>query len=108
MVVSFGTAAKGFYIFLSNCLPQLLIINEGSPFKVAVENVRMVFAWNIYPLVGTNIVRFFSKKGEGFLFPRELSLEKLLTLQFNNNDKSKHRRILKNLHFTMKKSDVLG
>ena len=80
MLVSFGTADKGFSIFLSNCLPQLLIVNEGSPFKVAFKNVNMVYAWNMFPIDVTNIVRYFSKKAEHFLFPHELSLEQILIL----------------------------
>ena len=107
-MVSFGTEAKGFSIFLSNCLPQLLIINKVSPFKVAVKNVHMAYAWNMNSLDGTNGVRSFSKKGELFLFTHKLSLEQLLTLHFNNDDKRKHYRILKNLHCIMKKFDVVG
>ena len=107
-MVSFVTEAKGFSIFLSNCLPQLLIINKVSPFKVTVKNVQMAYAWNMNPLYGTNGVRSFSKKVELFLFTHELSLEQLLTLNFNNDDKRKHHRISKNLHCTMNKFDVLG
>ena len=95
MVVSFGTSAKGLYIFLGNCLPQMLIINKEPLFKFAVKNVHMVYACKIYPLDGTNVVHSFSKKGERFLFPNELSLEQLLILKFNNGDKRKHYRILK-------------
>ena len=108
MAVTFGTAAKGFSIFMNNCLPQMLIINKGSPFKVAVGNVHMVYAWNMYPLDGTNVVSYLSKKGELFLFSYKLSLEQLLILQSNNDNKRKHHRILKNLHFTMKKFDLIG
>ena len=107
-MVSSGTADKGFFIFLINFPPQLLIINEGSPFEVAVENVLMLYSWNMYPLDGTNIVRSFSKKGERFLFPHELSLEELMILQLNKDDKKKPHRILKTLHCTMKKLDVVG
>ena len=107
-MVSFGTSDKGLSIFLSKCLPQLLIINKGSPFKVSVKNVHMVYAWNIYPLDVTNVVRSFSKKGERFLFPYDISLEQILILQLNNYGKRKHHRILKNLHCTMKKFDVVG
>ena len=46
----------------------------------------MVYEWNMYPLDGTNVVCYFSKKGERFLFPQELSLEQLLILQLNNYD----------------------
>ena len=42
-MVSFVTAAKDFSIFMNNCLPQLIIINELSHFKVAVKNVHMVY-----------------------------------------------------------------
>ena len=55
----------------------------------------MVYVLNMYHLYGTNIVRSLSKNGERFLFPHELSLEQLLILQLNNDDKSKHHRILK-------------
>ena len=65
-MVLFGTSAKGFYIFLSNYLLQLLIINEGSPFKVAFENVHIVYAWNMYPLDGINVFLSFSKKWRTF------------------------------------------
>ena len=68
----------------------------------------MVYAWDMYPLGGTNVVHYFFKKGERFLFPHKLSLEQILVLQLNNDDKRNHNRILKNLHFTMKKFDVLG
>ena len=101
-MVSFGTVAKRFSIFLRKYVPQLLIINKGSPFKVAFENTHMVYAWSMYPLDGTNVVISFFKNGERFLFPYELSLEQLLILQLNNDDKRKHHRILKNLHCTMK------
>ena len=107
-MVSFGTAAKGFSIFLKYSLPQLLIINKGSLFNVSVKNVHMVYACNIYPLDGTNVVHSLSKNGERFLFPHELSLEQLLIIQFNNGDKRKHHRILKNRHCTRRKFDVLG
>ena len=107
-MVSFGTADKVFSIFLSNCLPQLVIINEVSPLKVAVENLHMVYAWNMYPLDGTYNVRSFSKKGERFLFPRDISLEQILILQLNNNYKRKPHGILKNLYFTMNKFYVVG
>ena len=95
-MVSFGTETKGFYIILSNCLHQLLIINEGSPFKISVKNVHMVYAWNMYPIDGTNVVHSLSKEGECFLFPNELYLEQILILQLNNDDKRKYHRILKN------------
>ena len=108
MVLSFGTAAKGFSILMSNCLPQLLIINEVSPFKAEIENVNMVYSCNMYPLDGTNVVHYFSKKEELFLFPHELILEQLLILHLNNYDKRKHHRILKIFHCTMKKFDAVG
>ena len=95
-MVSFGTTAKGFYLFLSNCLSQILIINKVSPFKVAVDNAHMVYSWNMYTIDGTNIVRYFSKKGERFIFTHDPYLEQLLILNSNNNDKSKHHKILKN------------
>ena len=94
-MVSFGTAFKGFYIFMRNCLLQLLIINKESPFKVAVDNIHVVYTCNMYPLDGTNVVLSFSKREEHFLFTHELSLEQLLILQLNNNDKIKHHRIFK-------------
>ena len=68
----------------------------------------MLYAWNMYPLDGTNIVRSFSKKGERFLFPHELYLEQLMILQLNHGYKSKDHRIVKNIHCTMKKFDVIG
>ena len=52
----------------------------------------MVYAWNIYPLDGKNFVRSLSKKGERFIVPHKIYLEQLLILQFNNDDKRKHRR----------------
>ena len=61
LVVSFGTASKGFSIFMRKCLPQLLIINERSHLEVAVENVHMVYVWNMCPLDGTNVVLSFFK-----------------------------------------------
>ena len=67
----------------------------------------MVYAWNMYPLDGKNVVGSFSKKGERFLFSNELSLEQPLLLWFNKYDKGKHHRILKNLQCTMKKFDVV-
>ena len=93
---------------MSDCLPQLLIINELSPFKFAVRNVHIVYAWNKYPLDGKNVVHSLSKKGERFISPHELYLEHILILQLNKYDKRNHHRILKNLHSTMKKFDVLG
>ena len=107
-MVSFETSAKGLSIFLSNCLHHLLIINEGSTFKVAVKNVHIVYAWNLYPLDGKNDVNYFSKKGERRLFPHKLSSEQLLILQLNNDNKRKHHRILINLHFEMNTFDVVG
>ena len=107
-MVSFGTETKGLSVFLSKFLPQLLIFKKVSPFKVAADNVHMVFAWNMYPLDGKNIVRYLSKKGERFLFPHRLSLEQLPILQLNKDDKRNHHRIFKNLHCTMKKFDVVG
>ena len=62
----------------------------------------------MYPIDGTNFVRYLSKKGERFLFPQDLSLEQLPILQLNENDKRKHNRILKKLHCTMKKFDEVG
>ena len=62
----------------------------------------------MYPIDGTNVVHSFYKKGELFIFPHELSLEKLLILQLNNDDKRKHHIIFKNLHCTMNKFDVVG
>ena len=85
----------------------MLIINKGSPFKVAVENIHMVHTWNMYPIDGINVVRSFSKKVESFLFPHDIYLEQLLVLQLNNDDKRKHSMILKNLHCTMRKFDVV-
>ena len=108
MVTLFGSEAKGFSIFLSNFLPQLLIINEGPHFKVVVDNIHMVYAWNMYPFDGIYVVHSLSKKGERFLFPHKLYLEKPLILKLNNDDKRKHHRILKNLHCTMNKFDVVG
>ena len=107
-MVSFGTAAKVFPIFMSYCLPQLLIIKKGSPLQVSVKNLHMVYSLNMYPLDGKNVVRSFSKMGERFLFPHEISLEQILILHLNKNDKRKHHRILKNLHFTMNKFDTVG
>ena len=107
-MVSFGTVAKGFSIFLSNCIPQLLIINEVSYFNVTVDNVHMIYAWKMYHIDGTNFVHSLSKKGEMFLFPHDLSLEQILILYLNNYDKRKHQGILKTLHCTMNKFDVVG
>ena len=107
-MVSFGTVAKGFSIFLSNCIPQLLIINEVSYFNVTVDNVHMIYAWKMYHIDGTNFVHSLSKKGEMFLFPHELSLEQILIPKFKNDDKRKHHKILKNLHYTTKKFYVVG
>ena len=105
---SFGIAAKGFSIFLRNFLPQLLIFNEVSSFKVEVENVHMLYAWTMYSIDNTNVVRSFSKKIEHFLFTHELSLEQILILKLNNYDKRKHHRILENLHCIMMKFYVVG
>ena len=70
--------------------------------------MHMVYAWNIYPLDVTNFVCYFSKNRELFLFPYNLSLEQLLILQLNKNDKRKHHGIMKNLYFTIKKFDAVG
>ena len=107
-MVSFGTADKGFSIFLSNFLPQLLIIDEGSPFKVSFDNLHMVYTWNMYPLDGTNDVCYISKKLERFIFPQDIYLEQLQILQLNDNDKRKHHSILNNFHCNMRKFDVVG
>ena len=67
----------------------------------------MVYAWNLYPLYGTTLVRSFSKKGELFLFPRELSLKQLLILLLNKDDKKRTTGYFKTCFFTMNKFDVL-
>ena len=86
----------------------MLIINKGSSFKVVVDNLHMVYAWNMYPLDGTIVVCSFSKKMERFLFPNKVSLKQILILKLNNDDKRKHHRILKKLHRNMNKFDVVG
>ena len=99
---------NGSLYFRATAFPKLLIINKTSTFKVTVENVHMVYALNMYPLDVTNVVCSFSKKGERFLVPHKLYLKQLLILQLNNDDKRKHHRILKHLHCTMIKFDVVG
>ena len=47
MVVSFGTAEKGFSIFLSNCLSQLLLINKGSLSPSICYNIEVINNINI-------------------------------------------------------------
>ena len=68
----------------------------------------MVYAWDMYPLDITKVVRSFYKKVERFLFTYKLSLGQLLTLQLKTDDKRNHHRILKNIYCTMKKLDVVG